>query len=251
MFRSDIMEEGGRRRSERKKECQPPTQTSLLVSQPETMPAFKRPRKTASQIAKAYRERLKRDPVQYHQYLEKNKKKCKLYRDNADEKSKKRMGQQATIRSAKKRKRDKEKALPPKRKTRKEAEQQRAIWAEQKRKQRAAMNGKQVRRNNEKRRNKRVADTLAKQRQAHAMLQATVMTQTASSTRTPEAIRLSLCRVRTCMPKGMDSYGDRIEHPKVTPRKKTALEEHSVLPSAEQKEQVNVYRLPYRICQTN
>ena len=160
------MEEGGRRRSERnrKKECHPPIQTLLLVCQPVTMPPFKQPRKTASQLGKEYRERLKRDPVKYHQHLEENKKRCKLYRDKADKESKKRMGQQATIRSAKKRKHDKEEleALPLKRTTRRRRDDgsKRAIWVGQKRKQRAAMNGQQVRKNNEKRRDKRAADTL-------------------------------------------------------------------------------------------
>ena len=68
------------------------------------------------------------------------------------------------------------------------------------------------------------------------------MTQTASSTRTPEARRQSLCRVRKCIPNHADSYADTIEDliTKVTPRKKTALEEHSVLPSAGQKEHAAV-----------
>ena len=113
---------------------------------------------------------------------------------------------------------------------------------EQKRKQRAAMNGQQVRRNNEERRNKRAADTLAKQRQAQTMLQATVMTHTASSTRTPEARRQSIRRVRKCIPKHADSYGDTIEDliTKVTPWKKTALEEHNLLSSTDQKEHAAV-----------
>ena len=242
---SEITEEGGRRRSERKRkqQCRPPTQTPLLASEPVTLPPLKQPRKTASQLGKEYRERLKRDPVKYHQHLEENKKRCKLYRDNADKESKKRMGQQATIRSAKKRKRDKEEleALPLKRTTCKEDGSKRAIWVGQKRKQRAAMNGQQVRRNNEKRRDKRASDRLAKQRQAHAMLQATVMIRTASSTRTPEAMRQSLCRARKRMPKHADSYADAsvdLITNEVTTRKKTALEEHGVLPSAEQEEHV-------------
>ena len=74
------------------------------------------------------------------------------------------------------------------------------------------------------------------------MLQVTVMTQTASSTRTPEARRQSLCRAWKCMPKHAVSYADTIEDliSKVTPWKKTALEEHSVLSSTDQKEHAAV-----------
>ena len=211
-------------------------------------PVQNRKTKTRQEISADYRQKRKEDIERYTQYLEKNRVNCKAYRESmkGDEEKRQQNNERARQRMAKMREKRKLQQIsantPQKVKTRNdrnEEEMQRKQWREEKRKQRSNYSSQKRTAINKKRREKRLEQKLAREREGLSKKTNSATTQTetplsssapspaSSSSWTPNAQRTALSRARKSMPKNPQQFAETWTQlaEKATPRKKHAIQE--------------------------